>query len=249
MTEESPRNGQLDELAAAMTELTRTFEADTHDGEILATVCAEAVRVVPGADMASITAIDSGAAVTVASTDERAVAIDRIQYGTGDGPCLQAARSGKIVRLSVGSAQRMWLDFTTSARELGVGSYLAAPLHVDDRLRGALNLFGFGDHGFRDSDAHLLNLYTSVVTFGLRSDQRYRDARSLTSQLKEAMRTRGVIEQAKGILMAIHRISADEAFGRLVTESQHSNTKLHDVAARFVEEVTAGESDAAPRTR
>ncbi|WP_181776528.1 GAF and ANTAR domain-containing protein [Amycolatopsis pittospori] len=246
MTDESPFDRQFDELSTAMTALTQALETESDDKEILDAVCAEAVRVVPGADMASITAIHTGHAETAADTDERAVEIDRIQYTVGDGPCLQAARSGKIVRLSVESAQEMWPDFTASARKLGVGSYLAAPLHVDDRLSGAMNLFGFGDHGFHDSDSKLLGLYTRMVSFGLRSARRDRDARELTVQLQEAMRTRGVIEQAKGILMVVHRISAEDAFERLVTESQHTNTKLHEVAARFVRTVTTGEKDGDP---
>lgn len=36
--------------------------------------------------------------------------------------------------------------------------------------------------------------------------------------LREAMRTRALIEQAKGILMARHRLTADEAFARLRRE-------------------------------
>ncbi len=246
MTEETTFDRQFDELSTAMTAMTKALETESDVEEILDAVCAGVVSVVPGADMASITAIHSGQAETAASTDECAVEIDHIQYSAGDGPCLQAARSGKIVRFSVESAQEMWPDFTASARKLGVGSYLAAPLHVDDRLSGAMNLFGFGDHGFRDSDSKLLSVYTKMVTFGLRNARRYREARTLTIQLQEAMVTRGVIDQAKGILMAVHRISAETAFERLVTESQHTNTKLHEVAARFVRTVTSGEKDDDP---
>lgn len=242
MTGESPLHGQVDELTTAMTELTRTLETESHEAEILDTICTEAVRVVPGADMASITIIRNGQAETVARTDDRAIEIDHAQYDTGDGPCLQAARSGKIIRLSFETAERKWPHFTDTARKRGVGSYLAAPLHVDDRLSSALNLFGYGDHGFHDSDSQLLNLYATVVSFSLRSTQRYHDALTLARQLEDGMRTRSVIEQAKGILMAVHKISADDAFQRLVTESQTTNTKLHEVAARFVHAISADDA-------
>ena len=55
------------------------------------------------------------------------------------------------------------------------------------------------------------------------------------------MRSRAVIEQAKGILMAAHRISADDAMKRLITESQRTNVKLRDVATRFVEELSSAD--------
>ena len=51
-----------------------------------------------------------------------------------------------------------------------------------------------------------------------------------------AMRTRAVIEQAKGILMADERIGDEQAFERLVSLSQHANIKVRDVARRLVDE-------------
>jgi GAF domain-containing protein len=225
----------LDELTAAMADLTGVLETEPAEAEILDAVCAEAVRAVPGADMASITAIRDGEPETAASTDDRAVEIDRVQYATGAGPCLRAAATGEVVRVPLGTAGAAWPEFITHARSLGVGSYLAAPLRVDEHLSGALNLFGYGDHGFAETDSQLLHLYTTIVSFGLRTTRRYHQARRRAVDLEAAMRTRAVIEQAKGILMAVHRISADDAMKRLVAESQHSNVKLRDVAARFVE--------------
>jgi ANTAR domain len=57
--------------------------------------------------------------------------------------------------------------------------------------------------------------------------------------VKIASRGRALIEQAKGILIAQHGGSADEAFERLREFSQHSNIKLRDVARRIVEEYSA----------
>jgi GAF domain-containing protein len=232
----------LDELTAAMADLTGALETEPAEGEILDAVCAEALRAIPGADMASITAIRDGEPKTAASTDQRAVEIDRAQYAAGAGPCLQAAKTGEIVRVPLATAGTAWPEFTGRAQELGVGSYLAAPLRVDERLSGALNLFGYGDHGFAETDSRLLQLYTTVVSFGLRTTRRYHHARQRTADLEAAMRSRAVIEQAKGILMAVHRISADDAMKRLVTESQRTNVKLRDIATRFVEDLSSTKS-------
>ena len=229
----------LDELTAAMADLTGALETEPAEAEILDAVCAEAVRAIPGADMASITAIRDGEPTTAACTDERAVEIDRAQYAAGAGPCLQAAETGEIVRVPLATAGAAWPEFTARAQELGVGSYLAAPLRVDEHLAGALNLFGYGDHGFAETDSRLLQLYTTVVSFGLRTMRRYHRARQRATELEAAMRSRAVIEQAKGILMAVHRISADDAMKRLVTESQRTNVKLRDIATRFVEDLSS----------
>ncbi len=53
--------------------------------------------------------------------------------------------------------------------------------------------------------------------------------------LQGAFGRRALIEQAKGILMARHAISADTAFERLRDHSQHNGRKLADVAAAVVE--------------
>ena len=53
--------------------------------------------------------------------------------------------------------------------------------------------------------------------------------------LQGAFGRRALIEQAKGILMARHSLSADKAFDRLRDHSQHNGRKLSDVAAAVVE--------------
>jgi AmiR/NasT family two-component response regulator len=63
-------------------------------------------------------------------------------------------------------------------------------------------------------------------------------ARDTGEQLRIALDSRAVIDQAKGILMALRQISADEAFTLLVEQSQRENVKLRDLATRFVAHTT-----------
>ncbi|KOV83340.1 ANTAR domain-containing protein [Nocardia sp. NRRL S-836] len=60
------------------------------------------------------------------------------------------------------------------------------------------------------------------------------DPDATIDQLRKALSTQPVIEQAKGMLMLNRNWSADEAFTALRDISQHTNTKLHDVAAAIV---------------
>jgi hypothetical protein len=55
--------------------------------------------------------------------------------------------------------------------------------------------------------------------------------------LTRALHSRDVIGQAKGILVAHYDISADEAFTLLSRVSQHTNTKLSELARIFVARV------------
>ncbi|MEV4603944.1 ANTAR domain-containing protein [Amycolatopsis sp. NPDC049253] len=53
-------------------------------------------------------------------------------------------------------------------------------------------------------------------------------------QLEDALATRAVIEQAKGMIMVLRSWSADDAFAALREVSQYTNVKLPDVAAVVV---------------
>jgi AmiR/NasT family two-component response regulator len=71
------------------------------------------------------------------------------------------------------------------------------------------------------------------------SVEAYKATANLARGLAEAMRSRAVIEQAKGILMAEKRVDPDTAFDMLTQMSQHANIKLRDIAARIVEDRVA----------
>lgn len=66
----------------------------------------------------------------------------------------------------------------------------------------------------------------------------------LDEQLPGLFESRAVIEQAKGVLMVIYRISADQAFRVLQWRSQETNTKLRSLAEQLIAEI--GELPSAP---
>jgi hypothetical protein len=61
------------------------------------------------------------------------------------------------------------------------------------------------------------------------------DAQRELEHLKIAMRHRGLIDQAKGVVMGWLGVDADEAFGVLVGYSQRTNRKLAHAAAALLE--------------
>ncbi len=57
---------------------------------------------------------------------------------------------------------------------------------------------------------------------------------AVNAALPEVVRARAEIEQAKGVLMRMYRVSADQAFQVLVWRSQETNVKLRDLAAQLL---------------
>jgi hypothetical protein len=60
----------------------------------------------------------------------------------------------------------------------------------------------------------------------------------LTAAVSEVFESRATIEQAKGVLMAAHGMTADQAFGALARRSQETNIKLRDLSRRFLTTVS-----------
>ncbi|MCE6997315.1 GAF and ANTAR domain-containing protein [Saccharothrix sp. S26] len=233
---------RLDVVTSALADLTQVLADEEDLSAIMDRVCRQVVGAIPDADLASVTVLRDGAAESLAWTDEHTLAVDRAQYEAGEGPCLEAAESRQFQRVAVGEAAERWPAFAEAATRLGIGSYLSAPLLLDEQYHGSLNLYGRQTHGFRELDAALLGLYTTAAEAALGNARRYLRARRQVDQLHEAMESRAVIDQAKGIVMAVHRVSADEAFTMLVDRSQEENRKLRDLAEHFVDEATRPES-------
>ena len=87
-----------------------------------------------------------------------------------------------------------------------------------------------------------------MATFQPCDDQRHTDLEACQSEvddLRAALRTRPAIDQAKGILMARHGCTADEAFSMLSEASQRSNQKLRDLATGIVDGAQENPSQAA----
>jgi GAF domain-containing protein len=160
--------------------------------------------------------------------------IDKPQYDTGDGPCVEAFRTGEVVIIGSVRESGPYSEFRRVALQHGLLSTMSLPMRASGQVVGALNLYARHEDAFDAEAARRLEPFTTDAAFLLLNHQAYWDARSLSENLQEAMRSRAVIEQAKGIIMATSRCSADEAFARLREQSQHENVKLRDLAAELV---------------
>lgn len=225
---------RLDEVTTALTDLAQVLEAEEELGRVLQRSVEMLTRALPGADMASVTVVRDDKGETAAASSERVWAIDSDQYAAGDGPCLEAARTGQVVRTSVPEALERWPEFARSARAAGVESYLACPLLLDEEVAGSLNLYSEQPHGFADFDVALLRLYATAANGAIANARRYTQARDLSQQLKQALNSRAVIDQAIGVLMIRRDLTPQQAFEELSQQSQNSNVKLREIAARLV---------------
>jgi GAF domain-containing protein len=174
---------------------------------------------------------------TASYTTARTLEIDAVQYAVDDGPCLDAYRNCRENLLDLPGAHERWPMFTAAVDTADVQSLLAVPLLSGTRCFGALNLYGRTRHAFDATDRALVRMAASRAADAFGSVLELEGARELAAQLEQAMASRAVIEQAKGVLMGRHAIDETEAFEVLRHHSQNRNVKLRALAAEIVGEV------------
>jgi GAF domain-containing protein len=159
----------------------------------------------------------------MASSGQLATDVDERQYAAGYGPCLDAVRLGEIVSVPDLAHETRWPDYVPRALEAGVAASVSVPLPIEDRHIGAMNIYTRQTEIFDDAAIETARTIAGFAAVALVNADRYQKSTTLANQLEEALQSRAVIDQAKGILIAQHHCTADEAFDMLVRLSQHGN--------------------------
>lgn len=237
---------RLDAVTQAIASVNVVLATEDSAGTELEHLARTAGEVVGAADALSLTVLDDPEPRTIACTDDFALALDARQYAADAGPCLEAARTRRPVRLALGAAQQRWSPFVDAAREAGVQATLSIPLVLaaasqhDAVLAGSLNAYSRSVPEFDAIDEKLLTLYTGVACQAVSMARQYQQLRGSVSQLQAALVSRADIDQAKGALRVLNGGTAEEAFAVLVERSQRENVKVRDLARRVVDELSRG---------
>jgi GAF domain-containing protein len=231
-------------LSESLSELSRFFVGDGTVEETLVRVAELTVDAIPAAGLVGLTLVVEGRNRTAVFTDPTSPEIDQAQYDAGEGPCLDAMRDAEIYGIDSTKEDGPWPAFRAAALAHGIHSTLSLPLVVDKWSIGAMNLYSYEPYGFGPADREAGSVFAGQAAIVLANARAYWDAQSLSERLGEAMRSRAVIEQAKGMLMAAQRCDEDQAFALLVQASQRENVKVREIARRIV--ANAVQRDRAP---
>ncbi|MEP6631891.1 MAG: ANTAR domain-containing protein [Lapillicoccus sp.] len=231
--EATPATGLASAFAAIAGYL---YAADSFDG-VLERIAETAVNTVAGCQMASVTLSAHGAHETAATTDPAASAVDRAQYDTEEGPCLDAVEVPIVYARSFPDPR--WPALGSRPTHLGAHSAasfsLATATDASAGIAGSLNTYGAQPDAYSD-EAQQIGLILAAHAATAAGAVRERDAlKTLAETLNQALLSRDVIGQAKGILMERLKVTPEDAFDLLRTASNRLNQKLHLVAATLTE--------------
>ncbi len=223
-----------DEFSSRIGELSQTLLSDEGIDGFLTRAARLSVALVPACDTCSVSVVtDAGKVRTRASSDDLAARVDQHQYDEGEGPCLEAIETGAPVRSVLFVEETRWSKFSKMAAAEGVAGSYSVPLQAAERTVGALNLYS-QTRPFAEGDQEISEAFAGQAAVAVANADAYHQALELSRHLEEALKSRDVIGQAKGIIMERERVTADHAFDMLRKVSQAKNVKLREVAELVV---------------
>jgi GAF domain-containing protein len=203
---------------------------------LLQTVAELTKDVMPGNPETSVLLLVKDRPTTVVYTGQLAMDLDETQYERGQGPCLNAARTGQMTEIPDTRTESRWPDYTRLAAEHGNLSSLSIPLLIDedDEVSGALNIYAREVDAFDEDSRRVGGRFAPYAAVAAGNLHAYRSARDQADNLQVALQSRAIIDQAKGVLIERYRLTPDQAFQLLARASMTSNRKVRDVADHLV---------------
>lgn len=129
-----------------------------------------------------------------------------------------------------------WGSFGPAVLEAGFVAVAAIPMHVDHTTVGALNLYDRRARQRSDDDLALAlaRVLAAMAASYIINASELEQARRTAEQLQEALDSRILIEQAKGILAADGTLGMDQAYRVLRRHARSHNASLRAVAEAVV---------------
>ena len=223
--EEVNGNDLLEGLASLARELADSGSLD----ETLQRVVDRAEEYLDACDGVSMMLIRSGRFISSPAYSSRvAYDSDLAQYSTGEGPCLGAIAEHKTIVIDDLEQEQRWPRYRERALQLGVRSMLSLQLFVSGETLGALDMYSKKPHAFDRRSVALGQVFASHASVAMK-------AAIEAAGLEQALESRDLIGQAKGIIMEGEQVTAGQALERLRELSTAREASIRKVAQQVVE--------------
>ena len=187
---------------------------------------------------AGIALIDrAGAGQLVAASDERAIALEHLQFTLGEGPCLDAMRTGRLVQQPslAATGPRRWPVYTEAVIALGVAALFSFSLRVGGIHFGVLDLFADEVTYLDDADLttalHLVDAAILIVMH-LHSPSASAVAHhdDPAASMVEAFHASSIVHQATGMVAVQAGVTLGDALLLLRAYAYSEQRSVVDVA-------------------
>jgi GAF domain-containing protein len=170
----------------------------------------------------------------LAATSEQARELELFQLQAAEGPCVECYATGEPVSVAdiQGLADR-WPRFVPAAVEAGFASVHAVPMRAAGSVLGALGLFGMRSGELNDADLLVAQTLAHIACVAILQEHPPTPS-TVMPQLRSALTSRVIVEQAKGFLRGVLDVSVEEAFRLLRGYARARGEHLTDIAHRLM---------------
>ena len=192
------------------------------------------MRSVPGATALSVCVGPPVEPELVATDEAIAQVFDGRQMTAGEGACQEAYETGTVITTADVTTDDRWPRLRHALTDARVRSVLAVPAQLPDERWVVLNVYSDRAGVFTGDSVRLGQMVAAAIVAILQEAAERAALKRLAANLEAALTSRAVIDQAKGVLIARHGGSAEQAFARLSGLSQVLNVKVRDLAPLVV---------------
>ena len=206
-----------------------------YDLDAALTELTESVCAVLGLSGSGVTMAEQGRLRFVTAVSQASGELERTQEEHQAGPCRDAYDTGEVVRVSdVRAESDRWPEFSATATRQAVAGVAGIPMQLADVTIGALNLYSAQPRRWSDEDIAVARVLADVATSYVVNASKLRQQEQLSEQLQEALESRVVIEQAKGITASRNSVTIDQAYQLIRGHARNNNASLRVVAEAIV---------------
>lgn len=223
------------DVTEAFVALANSLVGDFDIVDLLSGLTADCARLLDIASAGVLLVDRRGDLHVIAASSDATRDLELYQIQRDEGPCLDCYHSGEVVTAADLEAEHArWPLFVDAAVQAGFRSVHAVPMRLQDSRLGTLGLFGRTVGALGEDDLNLAQALAHVGSVAITQGRATREMHVVRSQLQNALNSRVVLEQAKGVIAQRAGLDMDQAFGVLRDFSRDSNQLLTDVAAAVV---------------
>lgn len=231
---------QEERLVEAIVDVASTPGPGLDVAGLLHSLAATGVDLLDAHSAAVQVADENGALETLASCGEDPRYIELFADHSDDGPGADSYRKATVISaVDLDLEESRWPGYTAKARALGFRSVHGIPMRSRDHVVGGLSLLRTRAGPLVETELVVAQCIATVATLSVVQDRQQRSHERTRRQLEHALRSRIIIEQAKGFLAHDCGETTNQAFTRLRNYSRQRGLRISTVA----EEVIAGRLD------
>jgi GAF domain-containing protein len=226
-----------DTLLESLERFATTLTSGYGVGDVLHDLTAEMTDVLDLTG-AGVTLVHDGKQRFVTAAVEAIARLERVQEDHQLGPCVDAVTTAQPITVSdldVGDTGQRWPDYSNAAKTAGIRAVAGIPMLAEGSAVGAVNLYCKEPRIWPAEDLRAASVFANIATSYLVHASAARQHQRTAEQLQQALSTRLIIEQAKGVLATQGEIDMDEAFLLLRKHARNHGLRIHDVARAVVD--------------